>query len=78
MNKCSYCNGELKTINSFRTKLFKGIDADFSLWINTEYLCLTLDAINGYDPGADVIELISKKITYCPMCGRKLEVEKRS
>lgn len=75
MNKCSYCNDDLKTIKSFKTKIFKGINADFSLWINTGHLCLTLDAINGCDTGLDVIEIISSKITYCPMCGRKLEVE---
>lgn len=76
MNKCVYCNGELEAIDSFTAPLFKDIDAEFELWINTGHLCVDLVSVNNSDPpDGDLIELISRKINYCPMCGRKLTEE---
>ena len=75
---CDYCNKkksfEEEANKRLISKSFKnGIDAIIE--IDRGKLCLWVDNPDLYGTDIPSDGLVSKKINYCPMCGRKLEKE---
>lgn len=78
MNKCEYCNKkksfEEEANKSIISKEFKN-EIDVILEIDRNKLCLFVDNLTYYNKDNWFEKsscLTSKKINYCPMCGRKL------
>lgn len=76
--KCNYCNKkkdfEEQANKLIINKSFKN-EVDVILEIDRGKLCLFVDNLTYYDKDNWLEKsscLTSKKINYCPMCGRKL------
>lgn len=70
---CEYCNVEEPEdlVNKDIKNTIMGIDCNVNLaiYVNNTTLCV---ASGGGTMDADYDYLATKKINYCPMCGRKL------
>ena len=70
--ECKYCkNDGYETPNKYL------IDKEFETkedyhWINLMINCQDKEIVCGVDNNEKFNEILTKKINYCPMCGRKL------
>lgn len=75
MNKCKYCeNDGYYTPNKYL------IDKEFETkedyhWCNLMINCKDKTIVMGVDNEEKFNKIITKKINYCPVCGRNLEKE---
>lgn len=76
MNKCGYCCdfSETESIINKSIPLCWGTRLNISIGVNNDklnvYMYKTFEKVEASDG-----KVLEKKINFCPMCGRKLEME---